>query len=63
MEYTGIILIIALCILPFLAFRALFLWYWKIDTIIENQEKQIALLKRILDQSTILKTGTEINLK
>jgi len=44
-----IVLLIALAILilVFLLVRSILLWYWKIDTIVENQEKQIELLKAL----------------
>jgi hypothetical protein len=34
----------------FFIFRFVMLWYWRIDTIIENQEKTNRLLSRILDK-------------
>lgn len=41
---------IVVMILIFLAIRAIILWYWKIDTIVLNQEKQIALLRELVNQ-------------
>ena len=38
----------AIAILVFLLIRSLALWYWKIDKLVENQEKQIQLLNEIL---------------
>lgn len=32
------------------ALRAFFLWYWKVNIIIENQEKQIALLSQLVSE-------------
>ena len=37
----GGIFIIAICIGLFFAFRGIVLWYWKVDTILKNQEEQI----------------------
>lgn len=36
---------VGICILIFLALRQIMLWYWKVDTIIQNQEKQIELME------------------
>jgi len=41
----------------FLAIRAIVLWYWKIDTIVDNQQKQIVLLSQLID--TIRKIETQ----
>lgn len=40
---------LAITIGIFLAIRAIVLWYWKIDTIVENQQKQIQLLTQLVD--------------
>jgi hypothetical protein len=49
---TKAILILAVtvtvCILLFLAFRAIVLWYYKIDTRVNNQKAMIHLLTEIL---------------
>lgn len=37
-------------LLLFLALRALLLWYWKVNIIIENQEKQIHLLSKLAQE-------------
>lgn len=42
--------IIILCIVLFFALRFLFLWYWKVDDLVKNQEKQIELLESIIKQ-------------
>lgn len=42
------IFFIAITICFFLLIRALVLWYWKITTIVENQQKQNKLLSEIL---------------
>ena len=39
---------VAVCILLFLAFRAIVLWYYKIDTRVNNQKAMIHLLTEIL---------------
>jgi len=43
-----IILIVAISALIFILVRSIFLWYWKINTIVENQEKQNLLLEYLL---------------
>ena len=47
-EFFGVLLTFGFLALVFLALRTLLLWYWKINIIIENQEKQIALLSRLI---------------
>ncbi|HTJ53231.1 MAG TPA: hypothetical protein VL443_27440 [Cyclobacteriaceae bacterium] len=42
------ILFTGLSILVFLALRVFVLWYWKVNDIVTNQEKQIKLLRDIL---------------
>lgn len=39
-------------VLVFLACRSLLLWYWKINVIVENQEKQIVLLNKIIERGS-----------
>lgn len=46
------VVIAAIGLVLFLAVRAIMLWYWRIDSIIENQEKQIEALKAILKRLT-----------
>lgn len=45
-----IVLALALFGVFFMAIRELTTWYWKIDTIITNQERQIELLTELLNQ-------------
>ncbi len=52
-EIFGLLLSLAIFILIFLALRGLFLWYWKINLMILNQEKQIDLLRKLVDRQTI----------
>ncbi|NGM63555.1 hypothetical protein G5B30_16725 [Sphingobacterium sp. SGG-5] len=35
-------------VIAFLIFRAVMLWYWKVDRIVSNQEQQIATMSAIL---------------
>jgi len=42
------ILFTGLSILLFLALRFFVLWYWKVNDIVANQEKQVKLLRDIL---------------
>lgn len=58
-----VVLSILLGVVIFLAVRSLLLWYWRIDTIVSNQEMQIALLKELLEKYRTLKPGTEVDLK
>ena len=45
-----ILIVLGLIVGIFFIFRFVMLWYWRIDTIIENQEKTNRLLSRILDK-------------
>jgi hypothetical protein len=47
-ELMLFLLVIAICIGVFLALRALMLWYWKVDRIVDNQQSQIKLLQELL---------------
>ncbi|HEY9048260.1 MAG TPA: hypothetical protein VIN08_20275 [Ohtaekwangia sp.] len=49
-ELFVFVLAIGFCILLFLALRALFLWYWKINEIVNNQKTQIRLLSDLLQE-------------
>lgn len=66
-EFLGstlyIIFISFIVVVLFLALRLIFLWYWKIDTLVENQEKQIAILKEILKEQRTIRPGSEIDLE
>jgi len=47
-ELFVVFFVLGICILIFLTLRALMLWYWKINTLVENQEEQIKLLKELV---------------
>ena len=40
----NLIIVLVICVLLFLALRQVMLWYWKVDTIIKNQELTNKLL-------------------
>lgn len=46
------VLALLLGVIFFLLIREIMLWYWKINTIIANQEKQIALLSKLVPGQT-----------
>lgn len=51
MEFTSIAIIsVVVGVLVFLALRELMTWYFKIDTIIKNQDIQISYQKAILEE-------------
>lgn len=41
------ILLVTSAVLIFFVLRSVLLWYWKVDRIVENQERQIELLTAI----------------
>lgn len=45
-----IVVILVIGIGLFLLFRSIFLWYWKIDTIVDKQSKTINILNNILEE-------------
>ncbi len=47
-EIFIVLLIIGFFFGIFLAIRAIMLWYWKINTIVDNQQMQIRLLQDLL---------------
>jgi hypothetical protein len=47
-ELLSVVVFAAIFAGIFLALRAMFLWYWKVDTMVRNQEIQIQLLTEIL---------------
>jgi len=47
-EIIILIITLAFCFGIFIAIRAVMLWYWKINTIVENQQTQIKLLQDLL---------------
>lgn len=48
-EFTTALIAIAFLLIVFLVARELVLWYWKINTILKNQEKTNFLLKKYMD--------------
>lgn len=50
MDLTIIVVIALVTIVVFIAIRELVTWYFKIDTIIKNQDIQIAYQKAILEE-------------
>jgi hypothetical protein len=66
-EYLGITLnflfIAFIVVVLFLALRLIFLWYWKIDTLVKNQEEQITILRQILKEHRTIRPGSEIDLE
>ena len=46
---TLTLVVIAGIILLFFALRSLMLWYWKIDSIVKNQEEEKIILRQIRD--------------
>ena len=49
MEILPLLIGIGIFIIVFIVLRSLMLWYWRVDTIVENQEKTNLLLKQILE--------------
>lgn len=52
-SWFGALLFLGITLLIFLALRAIVLWYWKIDKIVGNQQKQIDLLNELVNKNRI----------
>jgi len=50
-----------LVIIIFVALRELVMWYWKINTIIKNQEKTNLMIKKYIEAKGIQFTDDEIS--
>jgi hypothetical protein len=50
-----------LVILIFVALRELVMWYWKINTIVKNQEKTNLMIKKYMEAKGIQFTDDEIS--
>jgi len=50
-ELFALVLIIGFCLMLFLTLRAVVLWYWKINEIVNNQQQQIRLLTDLLKET------------
>lgn len=48
-ELLQLLFVLAIYVLVFLLLRKVFLWYWKVDKILENQQKQIEQQQTIID--------------
>jgi hypothetical protein len=52
-EFSGLavtLFVIFVCVVIFLAIREIMTWYWKIDTMIKNQNETNRLLSEILKE-------------
>lgn len=49
-NFFSLFIFLGICLLIFLAIRSIVLWYWKINAIVENQEKQLDALNSILQK-------------
>jgi hypothetical protein len=58
-ETTSLFIAIAIIVIVFLVAREIVLWYWKINTIVKNQEKTNLLLKKYFDSKGIHFTEEE----
>ena len=52
---------LAIVIAVFIALRMVMLWYWRIDTIVENQITTNNLLRKILNEQTRKTENSEID--
>ncbi len=52
-DITSALIAIAFLVIVFLVARELVLWYWKINTIVKNQEKTNFLLKKYMESKGV----------
>lgn len=45
----GILIAIGVSLLIFFVLRSVMLWYWKVDKIVENQQKQIQQMNTVIE--------------
>ena len=58
--FGGLIILLLITLGLFFLLRSIMLWYWKIDTIVKNQEDQKKLMKEqkdLLEQIYLLQGG------
>jgi hypothetical protein len=61
--FGGLIIFLLIALGLFFLLRSIMLWYWKIDTIIINQEEQKKLMKEqkdLLEQMYLLQGGHKL---
>jgi hypothetical protein len=56
---TYLLLGFVIWVILIIALRAFFLWYWKINTIVKNQEKTNLMLKKYIESKGIEFTDDE----
>jgi hypothetical protein len=59
----GLIIVLLIALGLFFMLRSIMLWYWKVDTIVKNQEEQKSLMKEqrdFLEQIYLLQGGHKI---
>lgn len=61
MEFLPIVLGVLIAIFLFFVLRGVLLWYWKIYTIVDNQDKQTKLLEEIVKKLGNRKESSERN--
>ena len=50
MEIVTMVVVLAIAVALFLILRNVVLWYWGVNSILNNQEKTNELLKQLVDQ-------------
>jgi hypothetical protein len=60
-NFVQILMSVLFVIIIFIALRELVMWYWKINTIVKNQEKTNLMIKKYIEAKGIQFTDDEIS--
>ena len=60
-NFVQILMSVLFVIIIFIVLRELVMWYWKINTIVKNQEKTNLMLKKYIEAKGIQFTDDEIS--
>ncbi len=56
MEIISLLMGLGIILVVFLILRNIMLWYWKVPDIVKNQQEQIRLLKKVVDEKNLTKS-------
>ncbi len=60
-NFVQILMSVLFVIIIFIVLRELVMWYWKINTIVKNQEKTNLMIKKYIEAKGIQFTDDEIS--
>ena len=60
-NFVQILMSVLFVIIIFIVLRELVMWYWKINTIVKNQEKTNLMIKKYIEAKGIQFTDDEVS--